>query len=101
MLMKFTPRPPDVFARGASPVKVRYHPDARSCSSEPGATRPCAGFLSGFRVFDSVGSFRFEPRLSAENRHKVGLHGKRVAKISAVANDPMGSGLGVNMNTLT
>jgi hypothetical protein len=41
-------------------------------------------------VFTSVGSFRFEPRLSAEIRHKVGLHGKSVAKISAVANDPMG-----------
>jgi len=45
-------------------------------------------------VFTSVGSFRFDPRLSAEIRHKVGLHGKSVAKISAVANDPMGSGLG-------
>jgi hypothetical protein len=41
-------------------------------------------------VFTSVGSFRFEPRLSAENRHNVGLHGKSVAKISGVANDPMG-----------
>jgi predicted HTH domain antitoxin len=41
-------------------------------------------------VFSSVGSFRFEPRLSAENRHKVGLRGKSVAKISGVPNDPMG-----------
>jgi hypothetical protein len=36
-----------------------------------------------------VGSFRFEPRLTAEIRHKVELHGKSVAKLSGVANDPM------------
>ena len=49
-------------------------------------------------MFHSVGSFRFEPRLSAENRHKVGLHGESVAKISALANDPMGSAFAMEMN---
>ena len=49
-------------------------------------------------MFDSVGSLRFEPRLSAENRHKVGLHGKNVAKISGVANDPMGGAFAMEMN---
>jgi len=48
-----------------------------------------------------MGSFRSAPRLSAEIRLKVGLHGKSVAKISGVASDPMGSAFAVEMNSLT